>query len=125
MATSYDFTVYQGSELDVQLSVTDEAGNALNLSGFDVRGSVKYRYSDTTALLDLDPVVATGTNGNGYVSGLVDVFISGAQTKGLPVTEAIYDIERFHSGLGPASPSVIKLLNGKFNIYPEVTTANY
>ena len=125
MATSYDFTVYQGSELDVQLSVTDEAGNALNLSGFDVRGNVKYRYSDSTALLDLNPVVATGVNGDGYVSGLVDVFISGAQTKGLPVTEAIYDIERFHSGQGPASPSVIKLLNGKFNIYPEVTTDNY
>jgi len=125
MATSYDFTVYQGSELDVQLSVTDEAGSALNLSGFDVRGSVKYRYGDTSALLDLNPVVASGTNGDGYVSGLVDVFISGAQTKTLPVTEAVYDIERFHSGLGSASPSVIKLLNGKFEIYPEVTTANY
>ena len=125
MATSYDFTVYQGSELDIQLSVTDEAGNALNLSGFDVRGSVKYRYSDSSSLLDLNPIVASGTNGDGFVSGLVDVFISGTQTKDLPITEALYDIERFHSGLGTASPSVIKLLNGKFNIYPEVTTANY
>tara|TARA_B000000475_G_scaffold172207_1_gene138529 strand:+ start:213 stop:590 length:378 start_codon:yes stop_codon:yes gene_type:complete len=125
MATSYDFTVYQGSELDIQLSVTDEAGSALNLSGFDVRGSVKYRYGDTSALLDLNPVVVSGSNGDGYVSGLVDVFISGVQTKTLPVTEAIYDIERFHSGLGSASPSVIKLLNGKFKIYPEVTTANF
>ena len=123
MATSYDFTVYQGSELDVQLAVTDENGTALNLSGFDVRGSVKYRYSDPTALVDLNPTVATGTDGDGFVSGLVDIFLSGVQTKTLPVTEATYDIERFNSGLGTASPSVIKLINGKFSIYPEVTTA--
>jgi len=123
MATSYNFTVYQGSELDVQLAVTDENGTALNLSGFDVRGSVKYRYGDTGALVDLAPKIATGNAGDGYVSGLVDVFLSGVQTKELPVTEACYDIERFHSGLGSASPSVIKLINGKFSIYPEVTTA--
>ena len=125
MATSYDFTVTQGSELDVQLKVTDENGTALNLSGFDVRGSVKYRYSDTTALVDLDPIIASGTDGDGYVSGLVDVFLSGVQTKALPITDACYDIERFHSGLGAASPSVIKLIKGKFSIYPEVTTATY
>ena len=125
MATSYNFTVTQGSELDVQLKVTDENGVALDLSGFDVRGSVKYRYSDSGALVDLDPRIATGTNGDGYASGLVDVFLSGVQTKALPITDACYDIERFHSGLGAASPSVIKLLNGKFSIYPEVTTATY
>ena len=125
MATSYDFTVTQGSELDVQLKVADENGAALNLSGFDVRGYVKYRYSDSGALIDLNPIIATGTNGDGYISGLVNVFLSGVQTKVLPVTDACYDIERFHAGLGLASPSVIKLLNGKFSIYPEVTTATY
>ena len=123
MATSSDFTVTQGSELDVQLKVTDENGVALNLSGFDVRGSVKYKYGDTGSLIDLDPVIATGTDGDGYASGLIDVFLSGVQTKTLPVTDALYDVERFHSGLGEASPSVIKLMKGKFSIYPEVTTA--
>ena len=81
MATSYDFTVTQGSELDVQLKVTDENGVALNLSGFDVRGSVKYKYGDTGSLIDLDPVIATGTDGDGYASGLIDVFLSGYKLK--------------------------------------------
>ena len=85
MATSYDFTVYQGSELDVQLAVTDENGTALNLSGFDVRGSAKYRYSDSTALIDLAPKIATGTNGDGFVSGLVDIFLSGVQNSHIQI----------------------------------------
>ena len=51
MATSYNFNVLQGSELDVRLNVKDENSAAINLSGFKVRGVVKHRYGDTGALL--------------------------------------------------------------------------
>ena len=78
MATSYNFNVLQGSELDVRLNVKDENSAAINLSGFKVRGVVKHRYGDTGTLLDLNPIIVSGVNGAAYTSGLIDVFISGS-----------------------------------------------
>ena len=126
MATSYSFSVLQGSELDVRLNVKDENSAAINLSGYKVRGVVKHRYGDTGTLLDLSQDIVSGTNGSGYASGLVDVFISGSQTAALPVGTHVYDIERYTEeqvGGSVVEPSIIKLMKGKFIVSPEVTTS--
>ena len=121
MASSYNFSVTQGSELDVRLTITSDS-SPVNLSGYNVRGYVKHKYGDTGTLIDLTPTIVTCTTGSLYPSGYVDIKLSGSQTAALPVAEAIYDLERFVTGSEGQETSVIKMLAGKFTISPEVTS---
>ena len=122
MATVYNFSATQGSQLSVRLNVKDASGNALDLSGYDTRGIVKYRYSSANTLVDLEPTIVTGNEGSGYVSGLIDVYLSGSQTSVLPVGDFVYDIEKYPSGAGDVEGAVDKILAGGFLVYPQVTT---
>lgn len=121
MASSYNFSVTQGSELNTRLTITND-GSPVNLSGYNVRGVVKHKYGDSTNLINLSPTIVTGTEGALYPSGYVDIYLSGSQTAALPVAEAIYDLERYVTGSEGQETAVIKMLNGKFNINPEVSS---
>ena len=122
MATVYNFDASQGSELSVRLNVKDTDGDAINLSGYGARGVVKYRYSSTDSLIDLSPTIVSGNDGDAWVSGLIDIYLSGTQTVNLPVGQFVYDIERYPTGVGEtANGGVIKLMKGDFNVFPEVT----
>ncbi len=122
MATVYNFSATQGSQLSVRLNIKDASGDALNLSGFGARGIVKYRYSSTNALIDLEPTIVSGENGSAYQSGLIDVYLSGSQTSGLPVGDFVYDIEKFPTGASNIEGAVDKILAGGFLVFPQVTT---
>ena len=121
MASSYNFSVTQGSELSTRLTITND-DSPVNLSGFNVRGVVKHKYGDTGSLVDLNPTIVSGTTGSLYASGFVDIYLSGSQTAALPVAEAKYDIERYVTGSEGQETAVVKMLNGKFTINPEVST---
>jgi len=127
MATTYDIEVIQGSELDLRLNVKNDAGAALTLEGYKLRGVVKHRYGDATAYIDLKPKVFTDSSVTPAItaaSGLVDIFLSGVQTTGLAVGVHRYDLERYNeeeiNGV-LTEPSVFKLMKGKFIVSPEVT----
>ena len=127
MATTYDIEVIQGSELDLRLNVKNDAGAALTLDGYKLRGVVKHRYGDATAYIDLKPKVFTDNSVTPEItaaSGLVDIFLSGVQTTGLAVGVHRYDLERYNeeeiNGV-LTEPSVFKLMKGKFVVTPEVT----
>jgi len=120
MDSSYNFSIKQGSEFNVRLTIT-ELSVPINLSGFLVRAKVKHRYGDTGTLVDLKPTVVSGTSGALYPSGYVDMYLSGSETAALPVAEAVYDLERYVTGSELSETSVIKMLAGKFTINPEVT----
>jgi hypothetical protein len=122
MDSSYNFSIKQGSEFNVRLTIT-ELSVPVNLSGFLVRSNVKLRYGDTGTLIDLKPTVVSGTTGELYPSGYVDIYLSGSETAALPVAEAVYDLERYVTGSEGDETAVIKMLGGKFSIDPEVTTS--
>ena len=122
MATVYNFSATQGSQLSVRLNVKDASGNALDLSGYNARGVVKYRYSSDNTLVDLDPTIVSGETGSAYASGLIDVYLSGSQTSSLPVGDFVYDIEKYPSGVSNIEGAVDKILAGSFLVYPQVTT---
>jgi len=124
---TYDFTVHQGSDLNVRLCLTALNGSPSLLSGYNVRGSVKHRYGDTGKLLDLDPTIVSGYCPGEYcgrvpdpvISGLIDVQLTASQTSVLPVGQMVYDIEK-HPASNPEGVS--KVIKGYFNVLPEVTT---
>ena len=123
MATSYNINTIQGDGLQLSLRVKDSNNNAINLSGYDVRGVVKYAYGytgDQQGLVNLNPVIFSGNNGSYYASGIVNIDVDSYVTASIPVGTFVYDIERFPYGI-PTGNS-IKLIRGKFIVSPEVTS---
>jgi hypothetical protein len=114
MATFYNITGYQGDYLQLTLNLKDSNGAAVNLSGYGVRGQVRASYGSTGVLLDLNPTIS----GNG-LSGIVSINVNSYISADLPVSDHIYDIERYPSGV--LTGNSIKLMRGKFTILPEVT----
>ncbi len=117
MASAYNISINQGESLDLLFKLKDSNGVALDLSGYSARGKVKYSYGSSGTLLDLNPTIVTGLNNSALVSGHVTISISATGSASLPVTEAVYDVERFTLN----DVIVHKVLNGKFIINPEVT----
>ena len=123
MATSYNINTIQGDNLQLSLRVKDSNNNAINLSGYDVRGVVKYAYGYTgneQVLVNLNPLIVSGNNGSYYSSGIVSINVDSYVTASIPVGTFVYDIERFPYGI-PTGNS-IKLIRGKFIVSPEVTS---
>lgn len=111
--TNYDLDITKGSTYSVRLVAKDSAGDRYNLSGWSSRGIIRYSYGSTGTIWDLAPTVHTS-----YVSGIVDVTIPATGTATLPVIQGVYDVEIYTTG---ANPSVIKIVKGRANIYPEST----
>ena len=113
MATFYNITGYQGDNIQLTLNLKDSNGAALNLSGYGVRGPVRASYGSTGVLLDLNPTI---TN---ELSGIMAININSYISADIPISDHVYDIERYPSGI--LTGNSIKLLRGKFSILPEVT----
>lgn len=115
MLIYYDLDVVQGSTFSAQLSVKNADGSPVNLTGYDVRGFIKYSYGSNSVLLNLNPVVNI-TAPLTKASGVIDVRLTAAQTSTLPITVGVYDIETYNN-----DGEVNKVLDGKVRIHPEVT----
>jgi hypothetical protein len=123
MATSYNINTIQGDTLQLSLRIKDSNNNPINLSGYDVRGVVKYAYGytgDEQVLVNLNPLIVSGNNGSYYPSGIVNINVDSYITASIPVGTFVYDIERFPYGV--PSGNSIKLIRGKFIVSPEVTS---
>ena len=123
MATSYNINTIQGDNLQLSLRIKDSNNSPINLSGYSVRGVVKYAYGyedNDQVLLNLNPVIISGNNGSYYPSGIVNINVESYVTASIPVGTFVYDIERFPYGI-PTGNS-IKLIRGKFIVSPEVTS---
>lgn len=115
MASSYNISTFQGDYLQLNLAVKDSNSNPINLNGYQIRGEVRNGFGTTGVLLDLNPIITNAA------SGLISITVPSAQTENLPVNTFYYDIERYPSGIETGNS--IKLLKGKFIVYPEVTKA--
>jgi len=123
MATSYNIETIQGDNIQLSLRVRNTDNTPINLSGYDVRGVVRYAYGYTgneQVLLNLNPFIVSGNNGSSYPSGIVNINVDSYTMAAIPVGVFVYDIERFPYGI-PTGNS-IKLIRGKFVVSPEVTS---
>lgn len=114
MATFYNITGNQGDHLQLTLNLKDSFNNLINLNGYGVRGQVRTSYGATGILLNLNPIIS-GDGSSGVVSINIDSYIS----KNIPIGVHLYDIERYP--IGDEDGNVIKILQGKFSILPEIT----
>ena len=113
---NYNLDIIQGSTFSAQLFAKDANGAAIDLTGYSMRGVVKYNYGTGVALVNLNPSVNT-TSPYTAASGVIDVGVTAANTAALPVGMGVYDVEMYNDG----EIEVKKLLDGRVKIYPEVT----
>lgn len=113
MATSYDLNLIQGATFQANVIATDSVGNSLNLSGYFARGYVRETYTSTGILLNLNPTIDPS-----YISGIVNLNISGQTLSGVECTQGVYDLFVYTTGQNAVS---YRFLNGYCNIFNEVT----
>lgn len=114
MANSYNIEIIAGSDLNLRVSATNSDGTYINLSGYTVRGRVMSSFSTgANTILNLSPT----TSSSNYISGVVNINISGNITAGLPCGTFPYSLEA--SLTGAPNESVTKFLRGYAEILPE------
>lgn len=109
---SYDLEIFKGETFTLSIILKDSNEVPIDLTDYNVSGYLKYKYSDSNKLIDLNIQKVAP-----YTSGAVSLTLSSTGTEQLPVTLGFYDIEIFHTGLG----ETLKLLRGKASIFPEAT----
>lgn len=117
MATDrYNFSLVAGSSANFQLNATNSDGTYINLSGYQARGQVRYNYSSSTVLFNLNPTVHPS-----YTSGIVNINITGSQTTGISCGVYPYDLEVYLTGSVGEETYTSKFLRGFFYLDPEAT----
>lgn len=108
MKKGYDLDIYQMSSFSMNLAATDSCGNSLNLSGYGIYSNITPKYSNPTGVAQFSGTITSD------ISGIVNLYLSAAQTSGLYSSQYIYSVNAMSSGMG----NVIGLLNGYINVYP-------
>lgn len=109
---TYNFEILQGSTFSRTIALTNSEGNAFDLTNYNVSGFLKYRFSDTTILANLNAAKSFP-----HSSGIITLSLPSTGTAILPVTIGRYDVEIYHTTSGTAE----KILIGQVTITPEVT----
>lgn len=108
---TYNISLIQGEDFCLTATLKESNGNPIDLSGYYTRGKVKYSYGSTGSLIDLNPFIDSPE------SGIIRIELSAAQTASLPITMAVYDIEKYAEN----DANVSKVLRGTFSVSPEAT----
>ena len=113
MATIFNINYIKGDTLNIPLIAKDNSGDVIDLSLYSLRGSVKYRYSSTSSILDFNIIITNAEQ------GFFTLYGAAQDSSNFPIVEALYDIELFDEN----DIFVTKIYQGKFNIFPEVTAS--
>lgn len=107
-----DITIYIGDDKDLNLSVKDSDGNAVDITNYDIFFTVKKDIgdSDNDAVIKVDQTVSSGSDGT------VTITIPKSQTTDLTPMTYVYDIQ-----WKDTSDKIKTLLVGDFNVEQQVT----
>lgn len=114
MATKVNLSIDQGSDFSASLTAKNAAGSTINLSGYSARAKMRYAYS-TGQATNFTTAINSGTSGEGFVSGLVDLSLTSSETSGLVISDQVYDVEVY------SGDYVVRVQQGIVSISPEAT----
>ena len=112
-----NFNVEQGSTFSISIQMKDSAGAAIDLTGYQGRGQVRYKAQDSAAAASFTVTVPDPS------AGLVLVELTAAQSAGIVLTgdsyadksTLYYDIELYMGEI------VKRVLQGTLTMSPEIT----
>lgn len=110
----YDITCEQGATFRRVFTWLDENEQPINLTGCSARMQVRPTHKSTTKWIDITSATSAMTLGGAL--GTITVVQSAAVTALLPVNRGVYDLEIVF-----ASGEVERILEGAFQVTPEVT----
>jgi hypothetical protein len=117
IAGLYNITCQQGATFQRQVTWTDSARDAYNLTGYTARMQVRSNVTSNTIIATLSTTAGnTGTITLGGTTGTVDLLISATNTAALTAGQYVYDLELVSGG-----GVVTRLLEGNFKVSAEVT----
>jgi hypothetical protein len=117
IAGLYNITCQQGATFQRQVTWTDPARDAYNLTGYTARMQVRDNVSSNTIVIALSTTAGSGgTITLGGTAGTVDLLIPAANTTTLTAGQYVYDLELVSGG-----GVVTRLLEGNFKVTAEVT----
>jgi hypothetical protein len=108
MATKANILIDQGSTYTTDLNLTDENGDALNLSGYSANSQIRKHYTSSNSV-----TFSTSINA---VAGVITLSLTANQTSNLISGRYVYDVE-----LTDASNSVSRIVEGIVTVTPQVT----
>ena len=109
MPGNFDLVLYKGDYMELYVTIKDESGTAVNLTGSTPKAQLKSSYTSNTAI-DFTAAL-TGTTGQ------VKISLSSATSSTLTPGSYIWDFQITDSG-----GKVRTYLTGDVTVYNEVTT---
>jgi hypothetical protein len=108
MATKANLVIDQGSTYSVNLDLTDENGDVINLTGYTANSQIRKWYTSSTPAA----VFTTAVNA---ASGELTLSLTANQTSNLVAGRYVYDVELDQSGV------ISRIVEGIITVTPQVT----
>lgn len=118
----YDIDIYQGSTFNLMVTINDDGGSPIDLTGYTFRGQIK-EFTGGPVKANFSYTLQTQSGGT---LGQVLIYMTATETAAIDLGEGpkhhrkstimLYDIE------GVNGTEVTRYLQGKATIIPEVTT---
>ena len=116
MAQYEEFTIDQGTDVSIELHLTNLDGSAKNLDGFSVNAKMKKNYTSS----DSDTITFLGIVSDPLTSGIVNLSLTNTQTDTLKPGKYVYDVEISYDQDSGTS-IVERVLEGKIFVTPSVS----
>jgi len=107
----YEIELVRGNSPTINVTVTDDEGTVVNLTGYTMKMSVKYQAEDTDANALIGPLTATIAN---PASG-IGVFSLTPTNTDIGAGDYVYDIKienaggtQFHTVVGPSKFTILE-----------------
>jgi hypothetical protein len=108
MATKANLVIDQGSTFSTDLSLQDDYGDPMNLSGYTANSQIRKWYTSSNASATFSTSINTS-------SGTITLDLSATQTSNLTSGRYVYDVE-INNG-----STVSRIVEGIITVTPQVT----
>lgn len=109
IAAKANIVVDQGSTFSTFLNLTDDVGDAINLTNYQARGQIRKWYT-SSSYVTFTITIPDPTNGNIYIS------LNANTTANMEPGRYVYDIETVDT-----TSNITRIVEGILTVTPEVT----
>jgi len=109
MAIVANLVIDQGTDFEATIDVTDQDGDAVNITGFTVAGQIRKSYTSTTSI-DFVTTVSDPS------SGQVTIALTDTTTSTMAAGRYVYDLEMLDS-----AGKRTRIVEGQVEVTPGVT----
>ena len=108
MATKANLVIDQGTTFTTDLTMTDEEGSPLNLTGYTANSQIRKWYTSSNATATF----TTSINGN---TGVISLSLTANQTGAMTAGRYVYDVEINDGAI------ISRIVEGIVTVTPQVT----